>query len=118
MATARMAFGRRGEELAARYLLLRGYEIVARNHHIGHFEVDIIARRGGRLVFVEVKTRAVEPELYAELLPPAKVRHLREALDRYVSDTGHTGDARVDLVLVVPGGPFYGHTVTHVEEAC
>lgn len=49
--------GRRGEELAARYLAGRGWRILARNYRCGHGEVDLVARRERVLAFVEVKTR-------------------------------------------------------------
>jgi len=48
----------RGERLAARHYRLRGYRILGTNVHAGGYELDLIARRGRRLVFVEVKERA------------------------------------------------------------
>lgn len=50
--------GRKGEEAAARYLILRGYEIIERNWNCRFGEADIIARDpDGVLCFIEVKTR-------------------------------------------------------------
>jgi putative endonuclease len=48
----------RGERIAARHYRLRGYRILGANVRAGANEVDLIARRGRRLVFVEVKERA------------------------------------------------------------
>ncbi len=48
----------RGERLAARHYRLRGYRILGTNVRAGGYEVDLIARRGRRLVFVEVKERS------------------------------------------------------------
>lgn len=48
----------RGERIAARHYRLRGYRILGANVVAGGHEVDLIARRGGRLLFVEVKERA------------------------------------------------------------
>lgn len=48
----------RGERLAARHYRLRGYRILGANVRAGGHELDLIARRGRRLVFVEVKERA------------------------------------------------------------
>ena len=48
----------RGERIAARHYRLRGYRIVGANVSSGGYELDLIARRGRRLVFVEVKERA------------------------------------------------------------
>jgi putative endonuclease len=48
----------RGERIAARHYRLRGYRILGANVSAGGNEVDLVARRGRRLVFVEVKERA------------------------------------------------------------
>ncbi len=50
--------GRRGEAIAAAYLELTGHEILRRNACFGRREIDIIARRGRTIVFVEVKLRS------------------------------------------------------------
>src|ERR1700730_9001408 len=57
MTRARIAFGKTGEDLACRELERRGYAIVARRHRCRLGELDIIARDGATLVFVEVKAR-------------------------------------------------------------
>ena len=55
------ALGRRGEELAAQYLEQNGFRILARNYYAAHCEIDIIATDAQTLIFVEVKTRTVDP---------------------------------------------------------
>jgi len=50
-------FGKQGEELAAQFLMEKGYEILERNWRNRHKEIDIIAKDGEELVIVEVKTR-------------------------------------------------------------
>lgn len=57
MSDGRVKLGRRGEELAARELTRRGYEIVTRNWRCQSGEVDVIARRGETWYFFEVRTR-------------------------------------------------------------
>jgi len=57
MSRARVAFGKIGEDLACAELERRGYAIVARRYRRRYGEVDIIARDGPTLVFVEVKSR-------------------------------------------------------------
>ena len=49
--------GNLGEEAVCRYLTQRGYEILARNFRIPGAELDIVARKGESIAFVEVKTR-------------------------------------------------------------
>lgn len=57
MSRARIAFGKTGEDLACRELERRGYAIIARRHRCRGGELDIVARDGPTLVFVEVKAR-------------------------------------------------------------
>jgi hypothetical protein len=54
-----LALGRRGEDLAHRYLRRKGFKIVARNYRLasGTAEADVIAWEGAELVFIEVKSR-------------------------------------------------------------
>ena len=58
MTEARQTLGKRGEDLACRELERRGYAIVARRFRVRSGELDIVARDGATLVFVEVKARA------------------------------------------------------------
>jgi putative endonuclease len=58
MSLARVAFGKIGEDLACRELRRRGYAIIARRYRVRGGELDIVARDGETLVFVEVKARA------------------------------------------------------------
>jgi putative endonuclease len=57
-ADRRRAFGALGEQAAAAWLRGRGYEIVARNVRTRYGEIDLVARDGATLVFVEVKARS------------------------------------------------------------
>jgi putative endonuclease len=50
--------GRRSEDVACAYLIARGWRILERNYRAGHKEIDIIARSGDTIAFVEVKARA------------------------------------------------------------
>ena len=74
--------GKRGEELAAEYLVGHGFRIIDRNFKARYGELDIIAIQGTVLVFIEVKTRvgrefglpeeAVTPRKLAEVLKTAQ----------------------------------------------
>src|SRR5688500_2102705 len=55
----RQTFGKLGEDLACAELSRRGYEILERRYKSRFGEIDIVARHGGAVVFVEVKARAV-----------------------------------------------------------
>lgn len=55
--TDRQAVGAAAEEAVARYLAVRGFDVVARNLRLGRLELDIVARRGPLVVVVEVRHR-------------------------------------------------------------
>jgi putative endonuclease len=57
-AASRRALGRRGEELAERHLRARGARILARNLHLRHSEIDLVALEGDVLCIVEVRLRS------------------------------------------------------------
>lgn len=97
--------GRRGEDLAHRYLRKRGYVVVARNYRLaaGDAEADIIAWQEDTLVFVEVKSRQTEefgsPE---RAVGPEKEAHLRRVAREYTRKAGISAEqVRFDLVTVV-----------------
>ncbi|MFY7792508.1 MAG: YraN family protein [Chitinophagaceae bacterium] len=75
---SRKIIGAKGEELAADWLKMQGFDILHRNWRTGHFETDIIATREGRLHFIEVKTR--RSDRYG--LPERQVD--RKKLDRMI----------------------------------
>jgi len=87
MSDARVKLGRRGEELAARELTHRGYEIVARNWHCQAGEVDVVARRDQVWAFFEVRTRRGQefgtPE---ESLTPAKQQRMIDVALTYLGE--------------------------------
>ncbi|MEH0018902.1 MAG: YraN family protein [Desulfobacter sp.] len=73
MTAAAHALGKAGEQAAARFLETRGYTILERNFRHKTFELDIIAKDGDTLCFVEVKTRSnVKKALPREFISPAK----------------------------------------------
>ena len=57
MSDRRVALGRSGEELAERFLVARGHEVLDRRFRLRHGEIDLVTRSGRHLYFVEVKTR-------------------------------------------------------------
>ena len=74
MKTEKRARGDRGEDAAVGYLRRRLYRILDRNYRAGGAEIDIVAKRGKTLAFVEVKTRRLEPGSETRLTRPAKSR--------------------------------------------
>lgn len=113
------AVGRHGEELAARHLETAGLRILARNWRCREGELDIIARDGDLLVFVEVKTRSSlafgTPAEAVDRAKSARIRHL--ALRWIMAQRDEPGSqfwaaVRFDVVSVVRGRD--GFAVTHL----
>lgn len=63
--------GKIGEKLACKFLRKNGYKIIKTNIHVSHNEIDIIAKNREYIVFVEVKTRSTDKELYSPYGSPA-----------------------------------------------
>jgi putative endonuclease len=99
------ALGLAGEEIACSYLRQKKYDILTRRFRMFRGEIDIVARDGETLVFVEVKARADEsfgrPE---EAVTPGKQRQIRKIALGYLVDH-HPGevDCRFDVIAILFG---------------
>lgn len=95
--------GLRAEWWAAHYLRFKGYRILAERHKTPVGEVDLIARRGGALVFVEVKYRKSMDEAAESLMPRQKARIMRAA-DYWLCQSRVSGYEviRFDVLLLAP----------------
>jgi putative endonuclease len=96
-------FGRRAEQLAILFLRARGYRILGRTYIVRGGEIDIIARRGSALAFVEVKARPrLEDALMA--ITPAKQRRMSVAARHWLgaNEWAMRCSLRGDLVAIAP----------------
>jgi putative endonuclease len=94
--------GKKGEDIAVAYLISRGYRIVERNYKCPLGEIDIVARDGDELVFVEVKSRKSEefgdPQLAVGLKKQKKVSRISLA---YLKEKHlYPCNARFDVVAI------------------
>lgn len=93
--------GAAAESLAAEFLESRGLVIAARNYRCRFGEIDLIAREGETVVFVEVRRRT--SEAYggaAESITPAKRRRLLATARHYLVRARGTAPCRFDAVLI------------------
>ncbi|HEY4718897.1 MAG TPA: YraN family protein [Anaerolineales bacterium] len=118
MPNQKQVLGSWGEQRAADYLQKRGYELLGRNVRSEYGEIDLLARQGEVLVFVEVKARSTtrfgQPE---EAITARKQQHLLDcALDYLQTHPELDGDWRVDVISVrrVKGGQ---PEILHFENA-
>jgi putative endonuclease len=99
--------GKQGEDAAALYLERQGYALLARNWRTRSGELDIVARDGEWLVFVEVRTRRIgrhvaAPTLGApeESVTPRKQLQLIAMADAYLFEMPWDGPWRIDVLAL------------------
>ena len=111
--------GRFGEERAARYLRLRGYRILETNYACRLGEIDLIARKGKYLVFVEVKLRKSADFAPArEFVTAAKRQRIRATAALYLSQNESELQPRFDVIeIYAPDGAEGKVTLNHIENA-
>lgn len=108
----RSRLGRSAELQAVKYLEKQGYKIVCRNYRIRQAEIDIIARDGRWLVFIEVKARSSGrfggP---AEAVDLKKQDRITRAAQAYMNASKTELPARFDVITIAPGG------LEHIKDA-
>lgn len=108
-----------GEAQAAAWLEQRGYQIIGQNLYTPYGEIDLLARLGDRLFFIEVKTRRSSrfgrPE---EAVTERKIQHLVESTQHYLQEHPElTEDWQID-VIAIQHDPKTGRTeFTYFENA-
>jgi putative endonuclease len=120
MKAAHLRFGDRGERLAADLLKSLGMEILCRNYHATDAEIDIVARDGEVLCFVEVKARntlesartAISSRQQARIRAAAETYHAKHAAQQ----SGASPGGRFDAIFITPGR--WGlPRITHIKNA-
>ncbi len=108
--------GKKGEELAAKYLEDKGYEIIERNYRWKRYEIDIIVKKEPFLVFVEVKTKTnTSYGLPEDDVTPRKASQVTAAAEEYLYESGWKKEIRFDIVAVVIKGQSV--EIEHIEDA-
>lgn len=107
--------GRRGEEMAVRFLKEKGLTLATKNYRHRRGEIDLVMRDRNTLVFVEVKLRRNanfgHPETFVD---HAQAERIAEAADQYVHETGWEGNIRFDIVAITTQPQT---TIEHFEDA-
>ena len=109
-------FGKQGEELAAQYLINKGYEILERNWCNIHKEIDIIAKDGKDLVIVEVKTRQTDEYGNPDVaVTKQKQWRLISAANAYVYQNRLDINTRFDIISIIIRDDI--PEINHIEDA-
>ena len=107
--------GTKGENLAADFLKMKGFEILVRNFRHKKSEIDLIVKKENWVIFVEVKTRSYatfgEPE---DFVSYQQMRKLFEAAEEYIFSTNWHGHVRFDVISIKMGAP---PEIVHFEDA-
>lgn len=99
----RQRTGQRGEAVARAFLERRGYQVIATNYRSPWGEVDIVARDGPTLAFVEVKARrSTSFGSAVEAVTARKAQRLVATAQHYLAERGLDVPWRVDLVAIDP----------------
>ncbi len=114
----RRQLGDFGERLARQHLLAHGYDVIETNFRTREGEIDLIARRDGVLIFVEVRTRrGTAMGSAAESVDSRKQAHLLAVAHAYLQQHPTHGDLRLDVIAVdlTPDGKLIA--IQHFEDA-
>ena len=105
--------GQKGEKLASLYLRLHLYKILDRNYRAKTGEIDIVAKKGTYIVFVEVKYRTSVNKGYPrEAVTPFKQNQIRRTAMVYLMDKNLTDyDVRFDVIEII------GNNIEHIKNA-
>lgn len=105
--------GINGELAAQEFLKNSGYEILLINWRFKRSEIDIIAKDGNVVVFVEVKTRNSTSFGHPEdFVDTTKIKKMQEAADAYIEQFDWKGELRFDIIAIEKD-----NKITHFEDA-
>jgi putative endonuclease len=99
--------GKLGEDIACTFLKKKGFSILERNYREDWGEIDIIAKKGGELHFIEVKTEKksgaqnVGSHRPEEKVDARKITKLTRVIDTYLGRNGRGREWQIDIVSVV-----------------
>ncbi|MGI5912341.1 MAG: YraN family protein [Syntrophomonadaceae bacterium] len=107
-----------GEEIAASFLINKGYDIRERNYYTRYGELDIICEIDNRLIFVEVKTRrSIKFGFPEEAVTRQKIKHLRKAALIYLNSLEcHFPEIRFDVITILINSNNQVN-INHIENA-
>lgn len=109
-------FGREGEQLAADFLIKKGYAIKHQNYRYLKSEIDIIAQQGDILAIVEVRARSNDQIIsIADTITPKKIKLLVMGADHYVTTNELDVEVRFDMITILKNSKMF--KIEHLESA-
>jgi len=109
-------FGEEGEEIAARFLVEKGYRIREKNYRYRKAEIDIIAQKDDILAIVEVRARSTDHIIpIADTVNPKKIQLLIKGANHYVTSRGLDVEVRFDIITILKNEMDF--KIEHLESA-
>jgi putative endonuclease len=116
--TSKQQTGIFGEEAASTYLIENGYKVITRNYRFKRGEIDIIAQKDDKYIFIEVKTRSRNdfgnPEDFVDERKQIEIIRTAEA---FLEEQHHEGEIRFDIISVKNQGNENTPIIYHIEDA-
>jgi putative endonuclease len=113
----KQSLGSEGEALAVEFLRKKGYRIIAKNYKTFLGEIDIVAKDGDTIVFLEVKTRTNESFGYPfEAVNENKRRKIKNVALLFLKKMKEEVPARFDVLSISSTGDG-GQEITHIKDA-
>ncbi|SDD30424.1 YraN family protein [Kordiimonas lacus] len=106
------ARGRKAEAFAAWFLRLKGYSILEERYRSPYGEIDLVARKGKLIAFVEVKSRKTDRDARESVTFRQRSRIEKAALDWLARHKEMNASVRFDVIAIVPGG-----LPSHIKDA-
>ena len=104
--------GNKGEKIARNYLRLRLYKILETNYRRKTGEIDIIAKKGGYIIFIEVKYRNnINKGLPREAVTTFKQGQIKRTAQMYIMENKISCDMRFDVIEIL------GKKIEHIKNA-
>lgn len=107
--------GKWGEDIACEKLISEGYAIVERQWRLHHYEIDIIAMKGNRIVFVEVKTRTSDHNDPLDAITPKKISRMAVMANAYMQQHETSLEPQFDIIGIT-GNPD-DFSIEHIKDA-
>ncbi len=118
MKTKNKLVGNIGEEMATNYLLKKKYKILERNFRIPSGEIDIIAKDGKTVVFIEVKRRlSLDFGMPAEAVNMRKANKIRVAANCFLDEQIKLGKLKEDTAIRFDIIEIVDDQITQIEDA-
>ena len=119
MITPKRQLGNKGEEIACKHLISKGYSVIERNYNTKFGEIDIIAKYKGIIHFIEVKSgnnkeNAISP---VENLTREKIRKFIKTIQIYLNHKNISQEQRwqIDAIVVVFDSSGASTKISHIE---